>query len=46
MQGGFMSAFYGGVPVGSGDAFLVIPLGGTSGYFDKTWKWHRFPQGQ
>lgn len=44
MQAGFNTAFYGNSPVNIGDNFLVIPLGGESGYFDRKWKWHPYPK--
>ena len=44
-QGRFIRAFYNSpIPLMDGDKFLVIPIGGVSGYFDKTWKWHSFPK--
>jgi len=41
-QGGFIRSFYSKAPVDMSDNFLVIPLGGTSGYFDKNWRWHEY----
>ena len=41
-QGRFIKKFYGKASVGNGDTFLVIPLGGTSGFFDKRGLWHGF----
>jgi len=45
-QGAFIDTFYrrSPTPLSNGDTFIVIPLGGISGYFDKTWKWHSFPK--
>jgi hypothetical protein len=42
LQGGFIHTFYSGAPVGDGDKFIVIPLGGISGYFDKKGLWHEY----
>ena len=42
MQGRFIKKFYDNAPVGNGDTFLVIPLGGTSGFFDKRGLWNGF----
>jgi hypothetical protein len=39
-QGRLIRASYQNSPIYIGDDFLVIPLGGKSGYFDKTWRWH------
>ena len=44
IQGGFMSSFYTGAEIGLRDAFIVVPFGGTSGYFDKSWNWHQVPK--
>jgi hypothetical protein len=41
-QGRFIRKFYDHAPVNIGNNFIVIPLGGISGYFDKAWKWHEF----
>jgi len=41
-QGKFIKKFYGKAPVGNGDTFLVIPFGGTSGFFDKKGLWNDF----
>ena len=41
-QGQFIKKFYRSSPVNIGDNFIVIPIGGVSGYFDKTWRWHEF----
>ena len=45
-QGAFIDSFYNKspTPLADGDAFIVIPLGGVSGYFDKAWRWHSFPK--
>ena len=42
LQGGFNSSFYRGAQIGVGDMFLVIPLGGQTGYFDKRGIYHRY----
>ena len=42
LQGQFIKKFYRNSPVSIGDNFIVIPIGGTSGYFDKSWRWHAF----
>ena len=46
-QGAFINTFYSRspTPLMDGDTFIVIPIGPKSGYFDKTWKWHSFPEG-
>jgi hypothetical protein len=41
-QGRFINKFYGKSPISNGDTFLVIPFGGTSGFFDKKGLWHGF----
>ncbi len=40
MQGRLIKASYKYSPINTGDNFMVIPLGGRSGYFDKSWKWN------
>ena len=40
IQGRLIGASYSNSPIGIGDNFIVIPLGGQSGYFDKRWRWH------
>jgi len=42
LQGQFIKKTYKNAPININDHFLVIPLGGVSGYFDKTWRWHVF----
>ena len=39
-QGRLVGTSYKNSPINIGDDFLVIPIGGVSGYFDKTWRWH------
>ena len=41
-QGQFIKKFYSKAPVSNGDTFLVIPFGGTSGFFDKKGLWNAF----
>lgn len=46
-QGRFIGVFYGSeTPLYDGDTFIVVPMGGISGYFDKRWMWHSFPKGR
>ena len=41
-QGQFIKKFYNRTPVNIGDNFIVIPIGGLSGYFDRAWRWHEY----
>jgi hypothetical protein len=47
-QGAFIKAFYNDspTPLYDGDTFIVIPMGGLSGYFDKRGNWNSFPKGR
>jgi len=40
-QGELVKKSYNNSPINTGDNFMVIPIGGISGYFDKNWKWHK-----
>jgi len=42
MQGKFILKSYTRSPINVGDKFVVIPIGSTSGYFDKRGLWHEF----
>jgi len=47
-QGRFIGAFYNDspTPLHDKDTFIVIPMGGVSGYFDKRGNWTSFPKGR